>query len=191
MARTKKTRKAQTTAQTAVQCAGCDRTCTTAPGLWYCPPCTTMYWDGVNAGHAYALAAQPPLPPPSPAVTAVVNAVVIPAKKAGRKRTPFTLLLPCQWLQAGGEGVRLQEQLPPEGTQQGCARDAAVWPVLPLREHVQVIPRVPIASAEAAGLCGKRIHAPHPPARRNHSCIARRGAGSGRRSSLLVKVHFN
>jgi hypothetical protein len=89
MARSKKTRKAQTTAQTAVQCAGCDRTCTTATGLWYCPPCTTMYWDGVNAGHACALAAQPPLPPPSPAVAAVVNAVVIPAKKAGRKRTPF------------------------------------------------------------------------------------------------------
>ena len=89
MARSRLTHTAQTTAQTAVQCAGCDRTCTTATGLWYCPPCTTMYWDGVNAGHAYALAAQPPLPPPSPAVTAVVNAVVIPAKKAGRKRTPF------------------------------------------------------------------------------------------------------
>ena len=88
MARTKKLKKKAC----AVQCAGCDRQSDTATGeyLWYCPPCSQMYWQGVQDGHAVA---QRPaaLEACTPHVT---TAVVIEKKKAGRVKTIFCCKVP-------------------------------------------------------------------------------------------------
>jgi uncharacterized C2H2 Zn-finger protein len=76
----------------AVQCVGCDRQSDTATGeyLWYCPPCSQMYWQGVQDGHA--LAQRPAaLEAGTPHVT---TAVVIGKKKAGRVKTIFCCKVP-------------------------------------------------------------------------------------------------
>lgn len=85
MARTKTPKKLKKKA-CAVQCAGCDRQSDTATGeyLWYCPPCSQMYWQGVQDGHAMAQQSAA-LEAGTPRVT---TAVVI-EKKAGREKTIF------------------------------------------------------------------------------------------------------
>jgi len=71
----------------AVQCAavGCNRQSDTATGeyLWYCPPCSQMYWQGVQDGHAMAQ------PPAALAGTPQVATAVVIEKKAGRVKTVF------------------------------------------------------------------------------------------------------
>ena len=110
MARTKTPKKLKKKA-CAVQCAGCDRQSDTATGeyLWYCPPCSQMYWQGVQDGHAMS---QRPaaLEAGTPHVT---TAVVIGKKKAGRGGTTFCCKVPgCRQAGKGhdfGSGFHLKQ----------------------------------------------------------------------------------
>jgi hypothetical protein len=113
MARTKKLKKAKK-ASAGVKCAGCNRM-SSAPAedgqcLWYCPPCNQMYWMGMQDG----LNTLPPQNAAGTHVTAaVVSAVVVEKKKAGRAKMLFCCKEPgCRQAEAQhnfGSGYHLKQ----------------------------------------------------------------------------------
>ena len=187
-----------------VTCDGCNRMWHAAclglhahdpSGKWHCASCTAMYRRGVEDGQQQVPAASQPT---------VAGTVAVSEPSSKRKK--FCCQVPGCRQADNKHDYKSSYHLKTHHRQaHEEPLGAATWPVLPLRQHVQVGRRLPEPRGQAAGVCqpgpGCTGSTTRPSSRRDSSrggaSRPRDGASAGKRHcssacSIVspVKVHF-